>query len=82
MKTTSANDQLNNNNSDMSDDDEYELFNPVLASIRLDKLAEHASNIRKSLVQHDGNFKAAIVGSPMFGSYHVLYSLKFDVGVS
>ncbi|KAI7972795.1 hypothetical protein EIK77_003941 [Talaromyces pinophilus] len=80
METTSAN-RSNDNDSDMSDDDEYELFNPVLASIRLENLAEYASNIRNSLVQHSGNFKAATVGSLMFGSYHVLYPLEFDDGV-
>lgn len=81
MEATSENGNLNDNNSDPSDDDEHELFNSVLASIRLDILAEYASNIRKSLAQHSGSFKAAEVGSPMFGSYHVLYPLEFDDGV-
>lgn len=64
----------------MSDDEEeHDLFNPVLASIRLDSLAEYASNVRKSLDHNGASFKAA-VGSQMFGSYHVLYPLEFDDG--
>lgn len=77
MEATLENDSLNDNNS-ISDDDEHQLFNPVMASIRLDNLAEYASTIRKSLVQHGGSSKTPIVGSPMFGSYHVLYPLEFD----
>lgn len=77
MRTVVNTENLDGNNSDKSDDDEHEPFNPVLASIRLDNLAEYASNIRKSLDQHSANFETAIVGSPIFGSYHVLYPIEF-----
>ncbi|RAO70470.1 uncharacterized protein BHQ10_006482 [Talaromyces amestolkiae] len=77
METVLNTDSLNEKNSNEFNDDEHELFNPVLASIRLDKLADYASSIRKTLDHHSANFSAVIVGSPIFGSYHILYPIEF-----
>ncbi|OKL55540.1 hypothetical protein UA08_09234 [Talaromyces atroroseus] len=66
-----------------SDEEEHEIFAAVMESIRLDLLAEYATKTRKrcSYWKDRQEFWVLEIGSPMFGSYHVLYPVKFNDGV-
>ncbi|CAG8930125.1 unnamed protein product [Penicillium salamii] len=71
------------NSSDDDSDDELEEFRAMMASMKLDQVAVHTSQIRKS-IQPDNQAEAFIVteiGSPMFGSYNMLYPVIFGDGV-
>ncbi|KAF7595040.1 hypothetical protein BBP40_007443 [Aspergillus hancockii] len=64
--------------------DEYELFSAVMACIRWDNLAKYASATRKS-IQHSNREEESQVkelGPPIFGSYHVLFPVTFNDGVT
>lgn len=66
-----------------SEGDEMEDFTAVMASMKLDQVAVYASQIRKC-VQPDNPAEAFIVieiGSPMFGSFNLLYPVIFEDGV-
>lgn len=60
---------------------EEQLFSEVMAIIHLDRLAEYASTTRKTIQLH-GNPEVSEVDSPIFGSYHVLFPIKFKDGVT
>lgn len=69
--------------SSVSDSDEMEDFTAVMASMNLDSVAVYASEIRKS-VQSNNQAEAFVVteiGSPIFGSYNMLYPVIFKDGV-
>jgi len=68
------------------EEDPTELFSAVLASIRLDQLPGFASAVRQRT--HPSNESGSsdwigpvAVGSPLLGSYHVLFPLDFSDGV-
>ncbi len=68
------------------EEDPTELFSAVLASIRLDHLPGFASAVRrKTHPSNEGGSSDWIgpvaVGSPIFGSYHILFPLEFSDGV-
>lgn len=69
--------------SDDDSDDELEDFRAVMASINMDQVAVLTSQTRKS-IQPDNQAEAFVVteiGSPMFGSYNLLYPVIFGDGV-
>ncbi|KAE8353053.1 hypothetical protein BDV28DRAFT_133924 [Aspergillus coremiiformis] len=69
--------------SDSSGHDEYALFSAVMESIRLDRLSKYATTTRKSIPHHNRRaFHVVNIGTPIFGSYHVLYPVKFDDGAA
>lgn len=71
---------------DTEEEDPMELFSAVLASIQLNHLPGYASAVRRQT--HPSNkggsldwIGTAAVGSPLFGSYHILFPLEFSDGV-
>lgn len=74
----SKNDELESS----SESDENEEFSAVMASMNLDYAAVYASQIRKSLdPDKKEDFGVAELGSPIFGSYNLLYPVTFEDGV-
>ncbi|KAB8079004.1 hypothetical protein BDV29DRAFT_152137 [Aspergillus leporis] len=63
--------------------DEYELFSPVMASIRRDRLPKYASTIRENIHHSNKEKRLHVIEleSPIYGSYHVLYPMTFNDGV-
>ncbi|KAL2008156.1 hypothetical protein VTN00DRAFT_8138 [Thermoascus crustaceus] len=77
------------------EDEDRELFSSVMASIRLDLVPGYASTVRRK-INHDnehqelephlplllGKIESTVtIGSPLFGSYHVLFPVRFSNGV-
>jgi Phosphotransferase enzyme family len=83
MTSTPEDNEPHSNSSVSSDEEERETFAAVMENIRLDRLAEYASNTRKrcSYWTEQQEFHVLEIGAPMFGSYHVLYPVKFNDGV-
>lgn len=56
--------------------EEYDVFSEAMATVRLDCLAGYASTTRKTIQDH-GNPEVSKVDSPIFGSYHVHFPVRF-----
>ncbi|KAE8393265.1 hypothetical protein BDV23DRAFT_180865 [Aspergillus alliaceus] len=84
MASTFPNEQLEEQDvaeftsSDSSECDEYALFSPVMERIRLDRLAKYVATTRKRIHPSDQNIHVVEIKTPIFGSYHVLYPVKFN----
>ncbi|KNG83254.1 hypothetical protein ANOM_008263 [Aspergillus nomiae NRRL 13137] len=74
-------DVLGYSSSDSPGPDEHDLFTEVIKCIRLDRLAKYATTIRQS-TQHSNpqSSRAIEIKPPIFGSYHVLFPVRFHDG--
>ncbi|KAI9748202.1 MAG: hypothetical protein M4579_007287, partial [Chaenotheca gracillima] len=71
------------------EDDDMSLFAPVLARLRLDRLPALASSVRRSLdsavcekpLTDDSTISCSLQAPPLYGSYNVLFPLRFEDGL-
>ncbi|OGM44961.1 hypothetical protein ABOM_007084 [Aspergillus bombycis] len=71
-------DVLGSSSSDSPGPDEHDLFTEVMERIQLGRLANYATTIRQS-IQHSNpqSSRAIEIKPPIFGSYHVLFPVRF-----
>ncbi|KAL4949292.1 hypothetical protein BDW69DRAFT_174773 [Aspergillus filifer] len=62
-------------------DDNVEMFSAVLATLNKEQLPVLAADILRHL-QPEASLGAPVVGEPIYGSYHVLFRLTFESGLS
>ncbi|KAI9751970.1 MAG: hypothetical protein M4579_005806 [Chaenotheca gracillima] len=73
---------------DSDSDDDLRLFAAVQETIQLDKIPDFVSTVLRRLRQSDSDLdlqksevdQLVTIDSPLFGSYHILYPLRFSDG--
>jgi hypothetical protein len=68
------------------EEDSRDLLTSIMESIRLDLLSEYVSAVKRKLDRHgddqkSDSFEPVTFGSPLFGSYHVLFPVEFSDGI-
>ena len=73
--------RVNQDDDDSDSEDEAERFAEVISAMRLDRLSDYASTVRQKLQSNYAAETPATIGEPIFGSYHVVYTVDFNDGV-